>query len=172
MYLIFQVNVLYIILFKQGKESFNNIPDWISFIKNIRVESAVLILVGNKTDLTRQVDKDAVIKLAKQESLFYFEVSALKNEGIQKTIFSSIAELPAFADESDKNKIISELEEGNKAQVNVSVISGVDITPSKDEKQDNKSKEVKEKKEDNIKLKKNKDAKDKKNCCGGSKSDN
>lgn len=167
---------MYYILYyiKQGKESFNNIPDWISFIKNIRVENAVLILIGNKTDLTRQVDKEAVIKLAKQESLFYFEVSALKNEGVQRTIFSAIAELPAFSDESDKNKIVAELEEGNKAQVNVSVISGVDIAPSKDEaKQDNKTKDFRDKKEDNIKLKKNKEGKEnKKSCCGGSKSDN
>lgn len=35
------------------KETFDNIPTWISFIKNNRMEGSILVLCGNKVDLER-----------------------------------------------------------------------------------------------------------------------
>lgn len=82
----------------------------------------------SKNIIFSEVSKDSVISYARQESLFYFEVSAMKNEGVNKMIYSAISELPLFCEDgADTKKIALELEEQNKPQVNISIISGVDI---------------------------------------------
>ena len=53
--------------------------------------------------------------LANKENLFYFETSARTGEGIKYMLYSSLSELPYFEQfKEEKEKIISELEEGNK----------------------------------------------------------
>ena len=75
-------------------------------------------------------------------------------------IYSTISELPSFTDEGlDKNKVINELEECNKPNVNISILSGVDIPHQKEEKD-----EVEKDKDGKIILKKNRKDK-KKKCC-------
>ncbi len=117
-------------------------------------------MVGNKNDLNREISKEDIIKYANNESLFYFEVSALKNDGVHKMIYSSISELPSFIDEgNDKNKIVHELEECNKPNLNISILSGVDFPNQKEEKN-----EAEKDKNGKIILKTNKKEK-KKKCC-------
>lgn len=69
------------------------------------------------------MNKETVIKYSREESLFYFEVSAFKNEGINKMMYSAIAELPSVSEEGiSKEKIIEELEIQNQPQLNISVL--------------------------------------------------
>ena len=35
------------------KESFDNVPTWISFIKSVKTEFAIIVLCGNKSDLEK-----------------------------------------------------------------------------------------------------------------------
>ena len=46
-------NILYHIKQHIEKETFDNVPNWISFIKNVKVENALIVLCGNKLDLER-----------------------------------------------------------------------------------------------------------------------
>ena len=95
------------------KESFDNIINWINFVGNI--EKTIMVLCGNKIDLTREVEKSEGEELAKKEGLLFFECSAKTNENIKYMFYSAVVELPNFGieDESEKENVIKELMEEN-----------------------------------------------------------
>ena len=95
------------------KESFDNIINWINFVRNI--EKTIMVLCGNKIDLTREVEKSEGEELAKKEGLLFFECSAKTNENIKYMFYSAVVELPNFGieDESEKESVIKELMEEN-----------------------------------------------------------
>ena len=95
------------------KESFDNIINWINFVRNI--EKTIMVLCGNKIDLTREVEKSEGEELAKKEGLLFLECSAKTNENIKYMFYSAVVELPNFGieDESEKENVIKELMEEN-----------------------------------------------------------
>jgi len=106
-------SIVFIVYDISNRSSFDNIPNWISFVKNI--EKTTMILCGNKTDLDREVNKNEAEELAKREGLIFFECSAKTNENIKNMFYSSIAGLPTFGidDQSEKENLIRELLEEN-----------------------------------------------------------
>ena len=115
------------------EESFNNIKNWITYIKDLGTENSILALVGNKLDITRKVPTDKPQQLAKEQNMLYFETSAKTNENIDTLFYSCVAELPFLAN-SDPNKdnIIKELKINNK--INESSVYDIE-NPSPDNKQ-------------------------------------
>ena len=106
-------SIVFIVYDVSNRSSFENIPKWIEFVKNI--EKTTIILCGNKNDLTREVETNEGEDLAKKEGLPFFECSAKTNENIKNMFFSSIAILPTFGvyDEAEKENLIKELLEEN-----------------------------------------------------------
>jgi len=101
------------------------VPNWISFIKNVKVENALIVLCGNKLDLERykkyflknhlylflyiippprQVPAADAEKLAKKEGLLFFEVCAKTNQNILQMFYSAVVELPFFEQFEINNK--------------------------------------------------------------------
>ena len=111
-------SIVFIVYDVSNRSSFDNIQNWISFVRNI--EKTIIILCGNKIDLTREVQANEGEELAKKEGLLFFECSAKTNENIKKMFFSSIAGLPTFGayEEDDKDNLISELLNENGVEVN------------------------------------------------------
>ena len=106
-------SIVFIVYDVSNRSSFDNVPNWISFVKNI--EKTTIVLCGNKIDLEREVEKNDGEELAKKEGLTFFECSAKTNENIKNMFFSSIAILPTFGiyDEQEKENLIRELLEEN-----------------------------------------------------------
>ena len=106
-------SIVFIVYDISNRSSFDNIPNWISFVKNI--EKTTMILCGNKNDLDRDVNKNEAEELAKREGLLFFECSAKTNENIKNMFYSSIAGLSTFgiSDQSEKENLIRELLEEN-----------------------------------------------------------
>ena len=106
-------SIVFIVYDASNRSSFENIPNWISFVKNI--EKTIMILCGNKIDLEREVETQDGEQLAKNEGLLFFECSAKTNENIKNMFFSSIATLPTFGidDESERDNLVRELLEEN-----------------------------------------------------------
>ena len=106
-------SIVFIVYDISNRSSFDNIPNWISFVKNI--EKTTMILCGNKTDLDRDVNRNEAEELAEREGLLFFECSAKTNENIKNMFYSSIAGLPTFGiyDQSEKENLIRELLEEN-----------------------------------------------------------
>ena len=106
-------SIVFIVYDVSNRSSFDNIPNWISFVKNI--ERTTMILCGNKIDLDRDVNTNEGEEIAKKEGILFFECSAKTNENIKNLFFSSIALLPTFGayDDSEKENIIRELIEEN-----------------------------------------------------------
>jgi Ras-related protein Rab-6A len=106
-------SIVFIVYDISNRSSFDNVPNWISFVQNI--EKSTIVLCGNKTDLSRQVERSEAEELCKKEGLQLFECSAKTNENIKKMFYSSIAGLPTFGvyDNSEKDSLISELLEEN-----------------------------------------------------------
>ena len=106
-------SIVFIVYDVANHDTFNNVENWISFVKNI--EKTTLILCGNKVDLSREVETKEGQELASKEGILFFECSAKTNENIKNMFFSSIAVLPTFGiyDESERENLIRELLEEN-----------------------------------------------------------
>lgn len=86
-----------------SRNSFNNLPKWIEFLKSI--QEIKLIICGNKIDLKeREVSKEEGGKFAKKEGFPFFEVSAKTEENMNNMLFRSVTELPFFEKEGNINK--------------------------------------------------------------------
>ena len=108
-------SMIFIIYDISSKESFTNLPTWISFIKQVNTDNSMIVLCGNKTDLNRKVTTQEGKTLANKENMLFFEVSAKSGENVNKMMYSCIAELPFFEQYQSGNKeeLVKELEGGN-----------------------------------------------------------
>ena len=106
-------SIVFIVYDVSNRSSFDNVPNWISFVKNI--EKTTMILVGNKTDMQREVQTNEGEQLSKNEEILFFECSAKTNDNIKNMFYSSIAGLPTFGviEEAEKENLIKELLEEN-----------------------------------------------------------
>ena len=102
-------SIVFIVYDISKRSSFDNIPNWISFIN--KIEKTTMILCWNKTDLNREVEINEGQDIAKREGLLFFECSAKTNENIKNMFYSSIAGLPTIGvfDESERENLIREL---------------------------------------------------------------
>ena len=106
-------SIVFLIYDVSTKTSFDNIPNWINFIRNI--ETTTLVLCGNKIDITeREVKKEDGEALAQKEGIAFFEASAKTGEGIKNMFYSAIANFPTFAEKNpNKENLIKELLQEN-----------------------------------------------------------
>ena len=111
-------SIVFIVYDISNRTSFENVQNWISFVKNI--EKTTMILCGNKTDLNREVETKEGEEVAEREGIKFFECSAKTNENIKYMFYASIAGLPTFGiiDESEKENLVKELLEENGGEEN------------------------------------------------------
>ena len=84
-------SIVFLIYDISVKSSFDNIPNWITFIRSI--ENTTLVLCGNKIDLEkREVTKEEGEALAQKEGIGFYEVSAKMEKKI-KNMFYSVVDL-------------------------------------------------------------------------------
>ena len=106
-------SIVFLVYDISSKPSFDNIPNWINFIKSI--ENTTLVLCGNKIDLDkREVKKEEGEELAKKEGISFFEVSAKTDENIKNMFYNVVADLPTFSESNtNKENLIKELMQEN-----------------------------------------------------------
>ena len=106
-------SIVFLVYDISSKTSFDNIPNWINFIKSI--ENTTLVLCGNKIDLdNREVKKEEGEELAKKEGISFFEVSAKTDENIKNMFYNVVADLPTFSESNtNKENLIKELMQEN-----------------------------------------------------------
>lgn len=100
-----------------NRESFENVKKWFNIITEVAFENIVLILVGNKVDLTesREISMEEGMELAKSLGIYYMETSAKTNENIDD-VFEWIAlQIINMKVEEVKDTILDkQIEEGKK----------------------------------------------------------
>ena len=105
-------SIVFVVYDISSKNSFDNIPKWINFIKSI--ESTTLVLCGNKIDLeNREIKKEEGEELAKKEDMKFFEVSAKTEENIKNMFYNVVCDLPTFEGNKNKENLIKELMQEN-----------------------------------------------------------
>ena len=111
-------SIVFIVYDVSNKNSFENVNNWISFVKNI--EKTAIVLCGNKIDLEREVETKEGEEIASQEGIKFFECSAKTNDNIKNMFYASIAGLSTFGvnDESERENIAKELLEENGGEEN------------------------------------------------------
>ena len=116
-------SIVFLIYDVSVKNSFDNIPNWITFIRSI--EKATLVLCGNKIDLEhREVKKEEGKALAQKEGIAFFEVSAKTEDGIKNMFYNSVADLSTFAEHnSNKENLVKELLQENGVENSVGGIN-------------------------------------------------
>ena len=106
-------SIVFIVYDVSNRSSFDNVQNWLSFVKNI--EKTTMILCGNKIDLEREVETKEGQEIAEKEGIKFFECSAKTNDNIKNMFYASIAGLPTFGvyEESERENLVKELLEEN-----------------------------------------------------------
>ena len=107
-----------------NKETFNDVDDWISMIKEHGPSNVDVVLVGNKSDLEehRQVSTIEGSDKAERNNIKFFEVSAKSGRGIQQLMqnicrdyINKLKNLKNKKDEEAKSLVSNEVESENPA---------------------------------------------------------
>ena len=111
-------SIVFIVYDVSNRSSFDNVQNWLSFVKNI--EKTTMILCGNKIDLEREVETKEGQEIADKEGIKFFECSAKTNDNIKNMFYASIAGLPTFGvyEESERENLVKELLEENGGEDN------------------------------------------------------
>ena len=106
-------SIVFIVYVVSNRSSFDNVQNWLSFVKNIG--KTTMILCGNKIDLEREVETKEGQEIAEKEGIKFFECSAKTNDNIKNMFYASIAGLPTFGvyEESERENLVKELLEEN-----------------------------------------------------------
>ena len=106
-----------------SESSFNKVPYWLKEIRHHSFNSKI-ILLGNKSDLVsqREVQTSTAFEFARQEGLFFMEVSAKTNEnqGVQSATHVLIGDIvdamtKGERKSSPKDKLVELKQEGLKS---------------------------------------------------------
>ena len=99
------------------RKSFQNVTTWVECIDKFAKSNVLRILVGNKTDLEdkRVVSTEEGKKLAEENGLKYYEISALKITGLHE-MFEDIAKeyVEIYEQKQYKNFQLKKLQENKK----------------------------------------------------------
>ena len=119
-------SIVFLIYDISVKSSFDNIPNWITFIRSI--ENTTLVLCGNKIDLEkREVTKEEGEALAQKEGIAFYEMSAKSGEGIKNMFYNAVSDLTVFAENNNKESLIKELMEENGVENTVEGIKPQEV---------------------------------------------
>ena len=99
------------------RKSFQNVTTWVECIDKFAKSNVLRILVGNKTDLEdkRVITTEEGKKLAEENGLKYYEISALKITGLHE-MFEDIAKeyVEIYEQKQYKNFQLKKLQENEK----------------------------------------------------------
>ena len=87
---------IFVVFSLDSVDSFNKVNQWIEEIKENNSEEYILVLVGNKSDLTppRKVEKDIIEEYCKNNGIEnYFEVSSKNGENVHELFKTVVKQL-------------------------------------------------------------------------------
>ena len=87
---------IFVVFSLESLDSFNKVNQWIEEIKENNSEEYILVLVGNKSDLTppRKVEKDVIEEYCKSNGIEnYFEVSSKNGENVHELFKTVVKQL-------------------------------------------------------------------------------
>jgi len=92
-----------------NRPSFVNVPLWLTEVKENSDQNPVILLIGNKTDLShlRTVSTEEGQKYAERNNLLFYEASALDTTNIEEAFLELLTEIarssPSWAPDSTAN---------------------------------------------------------------------
>lgn len=98
--------IIYLVFDVSEKKSLYRAIDWLRKIKSLVSSSTVIVLVGNKVDLKRDITIKETLEIAEKYDIKYYETSAMKMTGL-KELFLETCE-KAYFNETLKDEIRQE----------------------------------------------------------------
>ena len=100
-------SIIFLVFDLTWRESFEAIKNWLGFVNQYTNKNQVkLILIGNKNDLERKIQKEEGQKMAEKEGMLCFETSAKTADGVVNMFYTSFSFIDFFNDKrKEKNKI-------------------------------------------------------------------
>ena len=89
------------------RESFDSLEQWIEEAKNYAGRNVVLVLIGNKIDLEREVSAEEAAEFAQRHQIQAYEVSAKADVNVQE-VFIEPAKTVLARIESGEYKLIND----------------------------------------------------------------
>ena len=99
-----KADAILIIFDLNQKDSFTNIHTWLGEIMEKGEENVVKVLVGNKSDLSYNVQQENIQEFVQQNRISYYEVSAKNGNNIDH-LFNRTAEVLLKRFGSTKNRV-------------------------------------------------------------------
>ena len=118
------------------EKSFQHIKDWINDCQTLAPSSAILALIGNKSDLEdkRKISKETGENLSNEYDMLFFETSALNGNGIKEAFQNCIEALDNRIrdgfynlDESEKYGI-KIMENGNMSGIGYNSVDKINLS--------------------------------------------
>ncbi|KAA8516205.1 hypothetical protein F0562_019384 [Nyssa sinensis] len=77
------------------RQSFDHVARWVEELRAHADNSIVIMLIGNKADLVelRAVPTEDAVEFAEDQSLFFFEASALSGDNVESAFFKLLEEI-------------------------------------------------------------------------------
>nr|MDO8113295.1 Rab family GTPase [Candidatus Sigynarchaeota archaeon] len=73
-----------------NQATFENVEGWLKDVYRVRLEKVPVILVGTKSDLSREVSDDQIDAFCKEHGLVYFSTSSKTGENIREVFMKTI----------------------------------------------------------------------------------
>ncbi|KAL8150607.1 hypothetical protein V2J09_020415 [Rumex salicifolius] len=98
------------------KSSFNNLVKWLRELREYGASDMVIILVGNKSDLSgsREVEEDEGRAFAESEDLFFMETSALENRNVEEAFLHTISKIYEIANRKARESRMAVVRDGGE----------------------------------------------------------
>ncbi|KAI3731838.1 hypothetical protein L1987_63028 [Smallanthus sonchifolius] len=77
------------------RQSFDHVASWVEELRAHADNSIVIVLIGNKTDLEdkREVPSEDAMEFAENQSLYFFETSALTGDNVEVAFLKLLEEI-------------------------------------------------------------------------------
>ncbi|XP_023529393.1 ras-related protein RABA6b-like [Cucurbita pepo subsp. pepo] len=85
--------------------TFENVKKWLRELRDFGNSDMVIVLVGNKSDLShsREVEEEEGRRLAESEDLFFMETSAMDNVNVEEAFLEMVRRIHAIASQKSLN---------------------------------------------------------------------
>ena len=88
-----------------NRDSFENVPRWLTDVKSSDRSDIVCILIGNKSDLNnREVSREEGQKFADSYGMTFFETSAKTGENVEASMISCLTQIEKLIEEGKFDK--------------------------------------------------------------------
>ena len=113
-----QLDGIFLVFAVNNVNSFNSIPYWLDFCKNVVDKNKVLFLLGNKTDEEKKISYEQIREFADKNNMRYYHTSALNGDNIKDAFYDMAKKIYQNNKRNKRNQVDQINQMNQKNQIN------------------------------------------------------